>query len=165
MPNRRIAAPSFGTTKRKDNFAAPKGGLSASVGPGYYKTETSPKVKLRTAFTFRNMDKEAKQEVSPGPGDYDTTTQDKFRARPRNARFTRTVRTQQTGKPDLTEQPGPGTYNLAPRRQQGPKWTFAKSVKAEKNAEVPNSHFYNIPSTFPNVAPYEVTRNMLDNSF
>jgi hypothetical protein len=91
MPIRRIAAPSFGTLKRKDNFETPKVGLSASIGPGYYKTEISPK-QLRTSFTFRGRAKEAKRDPSPGPGDYDTTKQDQFRSRPRNARFDRTIR-------------------------------------------------------------------------
>lgn len=150
---------SFGTTKRPDHFRN-KSTIPAP-GPGYYKVKNETN-QGRAAMMFNRGKSEWEQNVSnPGPGDYEMEGVDTITKRAPMASISATVRTRIINSRSL-ENPGPGTYHKGPQRQQAKGWSFGLSNRQRaEEARAHNDHFYNIPSTIPNVAPYQITKNML----
>ena len=100
--------------------------------------------------------------LTPGPGDYNTAFQDSIRFRGPRCLMNKSMDRRDKIAEDS---PGPGKYHNTSKKAKGkllgPAYSFGRSPNGTR-VEADNRNQYNIPSTFPNIPPYQITKNMME---
>jgi hypothetical protein len=170
--NKKLPDWTFGKTTREDDddnkqFDKKNKPIPQNPGPGFYnyKNDLFPQ---GPRYTMAYLPKEAKIEIKPGPGQYNTNFNDKQKEP--------VYSIGRSNRPDLVKDnknPGPGFYKIQDiylaKNITFPKAGMTKEtpskIKTYKKYEVPGPGFYKIPTAYDYINNYTREKGAWDPTF